>query len=97
MFTDHGVQIYGISTDTVESHKKFRESLKLPFPLLSDEDAAVSKLYDSVLDHEGQSFSARKIVLVDKAGTVVYRDDEYKVGDKADFAALIAAVDKLEK
>jgi peroxiredoxin len=69
----------------------------LPFPLLSDEGAAVSKLYDSVLDHKGQSFSARKIVLIDKAGTVVYRDDEYKVGDEANFAALIAAVEKLGK
>jgi hypothetical protein len=56
----------------------------------------VSKLYDSVLDHEGQTYSARKIVLVDKGGTVVYRDDAYKVGDDADFAALIAAVEKLE-
>jgi peroxiredoxin Q/BCP len=39
------VVILGVSTDSLESHQKFREKHKLPFPLLSDEDAAVSKLY----------------------------------------------------
>jgi peroxiredoxin Q/BCP len=29
----------------MESHQSFREKHHLPFPLLSDEDAAVSKLY----------------------------------------------------
>lgn len=40
-----GTVILGVSTDPLESHMKFREKHKLPFPLLSDEDAAVSKLY----------------------------------------------------
>ena len=51
-FRDHteeferlGVVVLGISTDNMESHQAFREKHKLPFPLLSDEDAAVSKLY----------------------------------------------------
>ena len=37
--------ILGVSTDNLESHGKFRDKHHLPFPLLSDEDAAVSKLF----------------------------------------------------
>jgi len=44
-FERHNVVVLGISTDNMESHQAFREKHHLPFPLLSDEDAAVSKLY----------------------------------------------------
>ena len=40
-----GVVLLGVSTDYMESHLAFRDHHKLPFPLLADEDAAVSKLY----------------------------------------------------
>jgi peroxiredoxin Q/BCP len=39
------VVVLGVSTDPMESHLRFQAKQKLPFPLLSDEDAAVSKLY----------------------------------------------------
>jgi peroxiredoxin Q/BCP len=39
------VVVLGVSTDSLGSHQHFKEKQKLPFPLLSDEDAAVSKLY----------------------------------------------------
>jgi peroxiredoxin Q/BCP len=39
------VVVLGISTDSLESHQHFKEKQKLPFALLSDEDAAVSKLF----------------------------------------------------
>lgn len=41
----HGVVVLGVSTDPMDSHLKFKEKHRLPFTLLSDEDAAVSKLY----------------------------------------------------
>jgi peroxiredoxin Q/BCP len=44
-FERSNVVILGVSTDSLESHQHFREKQKLPFPLLVDEDAAVSKLY----------------------------------------------------
>jgi peroxiredoxin Q/BCP len=37
--------ILGVSLDNVKSHQKFKTKYNLPFPLLSDEGAAVSKLY----------------------------------------------------
>ena len=38
--------IIGISADSIDSHRRFRESLSLPFPLLSDTDRHVMALYD---------------------------------------------------
>ncbi len=39
--------------------------------------------------------SSRKLVLIDKAGVVRYRDEAYKVGDEAAWSALLAAVHAL--
>ena len=44
-FDKVGAVILGVSTDSIESHNKFREKHKLPFDLLADEDAAVSKAF----------------------------------------------------
>lgn len=40
-----GVQVVGISKDSVKSHTKFAEKYKLNFPLLSDESGDVIKSY----------------------------------------------------
>ena len=51
-FRDHesdlakaGAVVLGVSTDSLESHKKFLEKHELNFPLLSDETADVAKMY----------------------------------------------------
>ena len=38
-------EVYGISKDSLESHKKFKEKYKVKFELLSDEDKKIIKLY----------------------------------------------------
>ena len=38
-------QVVGISADSVKSHRDFSDMNNLPFPLLSDEDNEVRKLY----------------------------------------------------
>lgn len=38
-------QVLGISSDSEESHRKFRAKYDLPFPLLSDAGGRVRKLY----------------------------------------------------
>jgi peroxiredoxin Q/BCP len=37
--------VLGVSLDPLEAHKKFIDKYNLPFPLLSDEEAKVSKAY----------------------------------------------------
>ena len=39
------VEIIGISEDSVEDHRRFKEELSLPFPLLSDPEREVAKAY----------------------------------------------------
>ena len=40
-----GVVVLGVSNDDLKSHKHFKEKESLPFPLLADVDAKVSKRY----------------------------------------------------
>ena len=44
-FKQAGVQVYGVSPDTVESHVKFREKYSLPFPLLADPDHSLADAF----------------------------------------------------
>lgn len=44
-FSSKDAMILGVSLDRLESHRKFIEKHDLPFPLLSDEEAKVSKAY----------------------------------------------------
>ncbi|HTR97138.1 MAG TPA: thioredoxin-dependent thiol peroxidase [Candidatus Acidoferrales bacterium] len=44
-FERNGAVILGVSNDPIDSHQKFREKHKLPFDLLADEDASVSKAF----------------------------------------------------
>ena len=37
--------LFGVSPDTVESHERFRDKYKLPFPLLADPDKTVAKKF----------------------------------------------------
>lgn len=44
-FNKLNIKVFGISPDTVKSHKKFAEKYVLPFTLLADEEHAVALLY----------------------------------------------------
>lgn len=44
-FQKKGVTVFGVSKDSVASHKKFADKFTLAFPLLSDPDATVIKAY----------------------------------------------------
>ena len=66
--------VVGVSKDSVESHKKFREKYGLPFTLLSDPEAKVLRLYDvwkkkSLYGREMMS-TERTTFLIDEKGIV---------------------------
>jgi len=44
-FSDIGVEVIGISSDSERSHKAFAEKYKLPFKLLSDRDGKVRRAF----------------------------------------------------
>ena len=48
IFDNLDIPVFGISRDDVETHHKFRKALNLPFHLLADVDAEISRQYDTV-------------------------------------------------
>jgi peroxiredoxin Q/BCP len=62
--------VYGISYDSIASHKKFIEKHQLPFVLLSDSDHAIAKKYNA----NGFIFAKRMTYIVDKAGKIAFID-----------------------
>lgn len=62
------VEIVGVSQDTAEDHKQFKEELELPFTLLSDEDRAVANAF-GVPVHLGR-FPAKSSFVIDPEGVI---------------------------
>jgi len=67
-FAGLGVEVVGISNDSAESHRQFREKYDLPFTLLTDPDLSVAERYDS----KGILGMKRSVFLVDEAGVIRY-------------------------
>lgn len=63
-----GAEVVGISTDTVESHRKFAEHHGLPLRLLSDASGTVAKLYGATSWLPNRA--ARAVVVIDGAGLI---------------------------
>ncbi len=64
------VQPLGVNFADTESHRRYAEKLKLPFPLLSDPDRTATAGYGA-LKEDGKKIQ-RTVVLVDHDGTVAY-------------------------
>ena len=62
--------ILGVSLDTAESHKEFCAKEGLSFKLLADTDSKVSDAYGSVMDYNGQKYSARNTFIIDPKGKI---------------------------
>jgi peroxiredoxin Q/BCP len=65
-FAHLGVTIVGISSDDIDSHRKFRAKHRLPFILLSDTDYTVAKQYGC----KGALGIKRAVFLLDEQGIV---------------------------
>ncbi len=63
-----GAQVVGISTDTVETQRKYKESLKVPYTLLSDRGGKVARMYGGTMPVVG--FASRASYVVDQDGTI---------------------------
>ena len=62
--------VFGVSLDSVESHKRFAEKNNLPFSLLSDVDGVVSKAYDSLRSFANFKASKRNTFIIDPNGYI---------------------------
>ena len=67
-----GAEVVGISTDSVDSHKKFAEHHELPLRLLSDARGEVAKQYGAQSLIPGKV--ARSVFVIDANGIIRHRD-----------------------
>ena len=63
-----GIQVYGVSLDSPESHRRFREKYRLNFPLLTDESGEAARTL-GVLRDDGEKAN-RVTFLLDAAGKI---------------------------
>jgi peroxiredoxin Q/BCP len=79
--------IFGISKDSVESHKKFISKFKIPFELLSDEKIVALKKYGAWGEKSmyGKKFMGikRTTVLINPKGKIIKIWNNVKVKDHA--------------
>jgi thioredoxin-dependent peroxiredoxin len=83
------VVLVAISTDSVETHRRFAASLGLPFRLLSDPDQRISKLYAS---KDPNGYNRRTVYIVGPDGRVRFRNLRFNALDPQDYAELRAAI-----
>jgi len=80
-------EIFGISKDSVESHKKFISKFKIPFELLSDEKIVALKKYGAWGEKSmyGKKFMGikRTTVLINQKGKIIKIWNNVKVKDHA--------------
>jgi peroxiredoxin Q/BCP len=73
-FRAHGIQVFGISADSVKRHKKFADKFELPFTLLADEEKRVIRAFGAWGKKKfmGREFDGilRQSFLIDPSGKI---------------------------
>jgi peroxiredoxin Q/BCP len=72
-YEEVGAAILGVSLDDVDSHRKFADKYKLPFPLLADTDAKVSDGYGV---YKEKNLYGKKSMGIERTTFVIDRDGQ---------------------
>ena len=84
-FGEKGVEIVGISKDSVASHKKFKEKYSLPFTILSDTELQTIQAYDVWKEKKLYGKTSMGIVrttyLIDENGVIIKAMDKVKAAE----------------
>lgn len=84
-FMEKGVEILGVSKDTVASHKRFEEKQGLTFTLLSDPELEVIKAYDVWKEKKNYGKVSMGVVrttyLIDEEGIIIRANDKVKAAE----------------
>ncbi len=63
-----GAEVLGVSVDDVESHRRFGEKFRIPFPLVADVDAKITQMYG--VYNEKWKQARRVTFLIDEQGNI---------------------------
>jgi glutaredoxin-dependent peroxiredoxin len=90
-------QIYGISVDTFFALKAFRDSQHLTFPLLSDFNKEVIRLYDVVFENMIglKALAKRAVFVIDKDGIIRHRQVVEDARNEPDYDQMFAVLSSL--
>ena len=107
---EKGVEVVGVSGDSVKGHELFKKHHELNFTLLADEDGSIAKKFGVPLakggtvtspEIDGQTHeiirgvtAQRQTFVIDKEGKIALKND--KVDAAEDSKAILAAVEKLQ-
>lgn len=84
-FNEKGVEVIGISKDSVASHKKFKDKYSLPFTILSDTELEIIKAYDVWKEKKLYGKTSMGIVrttyLIDEQGIIIEAMDKVKAAN----------------
>ncbi|SKA29684.1 peroxiredoxin [Consotaella salsifontis] len=70
-FAKRNVKPIGLSTDTVDEHKKWLADVNhfsgtnATFPIVADKDLKVAKLYEMIHPHESETAAVRSVFIID--------------------------------
>jgi peroxiredoxin len=92
------VQPLGISVDSLYTLARFKQEQNLNFPLLSDFNKEVSKLYGSLYEtfsYDMKGVSKRSAFLIDRQGIVQYAEVLENAGNQPNFEAIVGKLREL--
>ena len=93
-FEKRGAQLAGISVDPPANNASMVGKLQLPFPLLSDPEGELARLFG--LWNEKEGVVAPSIVVVDQSGEVRYLYSGKDIADRPRDEEVLAALDGLD-
>jgi peroxiredoxin Q/BCP len=86
--------VLGVSPDGVDSHVAFRDKFSLPFPLLVDEDKAISNAYSTWRERERDGVKSMGVLrshfVIDEQGKVA--DVQYNVSPEDSVSKGLASI-----
>jgi mycoredoxin-dependent peroxiredoxin len=89
-FQAAGAKVYGISRDSVWTHKAFKQQENIEYPLLADMNGDVAKKYGAWSEQFG--LAGRLTVVIDEEGKVKFSDQSPDGRTARDPAKTLAAV-----
>jgi peroxiredoxin Q/BCP len=99
-FNDANIEIIGVSPDNEESHRSFREKIKIPYLLASDAQNGISKKYGvyALKSFMGREYMGvnRITFLIDKTGKIVKVFPKVKPIAGKGFPEIFEAFNQLE-
>ncbi len=94
-------QVVGISVDSLYTLKVFAQTYNLQFPLLSDFNKKVSKVYgvlhDTWVAHGYKGVSKRALFIIDRKGILRYRWSTEVPSDEPPYDEVLSFLSKLNK